>query len=170
MKTILTLSIICITIMSSFSDELPQDVNRIVNKRSKAIQMIDKVYVEELQKLKLSYMRKGDLKTSNVIEAMINDIDTLADSSDGDDIASQYLGVWIFRVGSWQSQRIIRPDGSVFRANKPTEPAKWITDRKNLIIIYPDGAKETFGLPKNGVMISNSRKDKKQTTATKVDK
>ena len=51
--------------------ELPDDVQRLIDKRGEAIAQIDLKFVKELEKLKTKYTKAGDLDSANAIVALI---------------------------------------------------------------------------------------------------
>ena len=51
--------------------ELPDDVQRLIDKRGEAIAQIDVKFVNELEKLKTKYTKAGDLDSANAIVALI---------------------------------------------------------------------------------------------------
>ena len=55
----------------SSGEELPSDVQRLFGKRNEAIAKIDRTFVNELEKLKVKYTKKGDLDSANAIVTLI---------------------------------------------------------------------------------------------------
>jgi hypothetical protein len=51
--------------------ELPDDVQRLIDKRGEAIAQIDLKFVNEMEKLKTKYTKAGDLDSANAIVALI---------------------------------------------------------------------------------------------------
>lgn len=51
--------------------DVPMAVETVIEGRNQAIKKIDKVYVQELEKLKLGYTKKGDLKNANLVDELI---------------------------------------------------------------------------------------------------
>lgn len=51
--------------------ELPDDLQRLIEKRGEAIAQIDLKFVKELEKLKTKYTKAGDLDSANAIVALI---------------------------------------------------------------------------------------------------
>lgn len=70
MKTFISLFIFLIGF--AHADELPSDVKNLLEKRNTAVSAIDKRLVEELEKLKVNYTRRGDLDAANSIVELIN--------------------------------------------------------------------------------------------------
>jgi hypothetical protein len=56
---------------ASFGSDLPQQVQRLVDKRQEAISRIDKVFVDELEKIMTSYTKAGDLENANMVAELI---------------------------------------------------------------------------------------------------
>jgi flagellar motor switch protein FliG len=52
-------STLCPTLRAE--DALPADIQRVVEQRASAIAKIDKIYLQELEKLKVNYTKQGNL-------------------------------------------------------------------------------------------------------------
>jgi hypothetical protein len=61
-------------IVSKNEDALPPDVHRVVDQRAAANDKIDKIYLQELEKLKINYTKNGDLSTANKIVSLKSEI------------------------------------------------------------------------------------------------
>lgn len=61
--------LLLITLVSA--SELPDDVQRLIDKRSEAVAQINLKFVRELEKLKIKYTKAGDLDSANAIVALI---------------------------------------------------------------------------------------------------
>tara|TARA_R110002096_G_scaffold217936_1_gene406038 strand:+ start:52 stop:558 length:507 start_codon:yes stop_codon:yes gene_type:complete len=57
------------------AEEIPSDVVSLTGKRDAAVEKIDAKYKSELEKLKLAYMKKGDLDSANTIEKIVKDVE-----------------------------------------------------------------------------------------------
>lgn len=68
---ILLVSIAILPIAKGVESELPSEVAQLLKKRNEAVASIDTKLDKHLEKLKLEYMKKGDLKTANAIQALI---------------------------------------------------------------------------------------------------
>ena len=84
--------VICFSFLlvaSTPGSELPTDVQNLISKREKAIAEIDRIYVRELEELKVKYTKAGDLDSANAIvslieKALVNEVSPLE-------------GEWIYR-------------------------------------------------------------------------
>ncbi|YCM42816.1 hypothetical protein V2O64_16025 [Verrucomicrobiaceae bacterium 227] len=52
-------------------EELPRDLQELISRRSEAVARIDRIFVGELEKLKINYTKKGDLDSANTIVTLI---------------------------------------------------------------------------------------------------
>ncbi|MEP2777164.1 MAG: hypothetical protein ABJQ29_15095 [Luteolibacter sp.] len=68
---IFILFFIYMTVGLGSGEELPGDVQRLFDKRNEAVTKIDRIFVNELEKLKLKYTRNGDLDSAISIVALI---------------------------------------------------------------------------------------------------
>jgi hypothetical protein len=84
--------------------ELPNDAIELVKKRDKAVKAIDERLVDELDKLKLNYTRKGDLDSANAIVALIEQYSSM------DDVAKTEAAQIARLVGTWKRDY----DGGLF--------------------------------------------------------
>jgi hypothetical protein len=57
------------TIVSA--DQLPEDLQRLIDRRADGVAKIDTVFVGELEKLKIKYTKAGDLDAANAVVALI---------------------------------------------------------------------------------------------------
>lgn len=53
------------------ADELPEDLQHLMEKRTEAVAKIDAAFISKLEKLKIKYTKVGDLDTANAIVALI---------------------------------------------------------------------------------------------------
>ena len=60
-----------LTVMLSASDKLPYEAANLVAKRERAIEKIDEKFVTELEKLKKTFTKRGDLESANAIVFLI---------------------------------------------------------------------------------------------------
>ena len=66
----------------SCASEIPNDVQNLLNKRHKAVESIDSKLIKELEKLKVAYTKRGDLKSANTIVGLIEEYNTAQKLSD----------------------------------------------------------------------------------------
>jgi hypothetical protein len=71
---LLILAAVSIFPLAQAEESMPPDVQRVVDQRAAAVAKIDKIYLQELEKLKLNYTKKGDLETANKIVALTKQV------------------------------------------------------------------------------------------------
>lgn len=73
MKTATIILSVTLSLMTfTLADKpLPSDVHKLVEQRKSAIAKIEQTFLQELEKLKLDYTKKGDLETANRIASLI---------------------------------------------------------------------------------------------------
>jgi hypothetical protein len=73
MKAILTIPLLVAAASSLLAESLPQEALTLLKKRQDAISRIDETLVAELEKVKLSAMKRGDLDAANAVVALIKE-------------------------------------------------------------------------------------------------
>ena len=127
-------------------EELPRDVRDLLSKRNKAVAKIDRIFIGELEKLKVNYMKKGDLDSANSVATLIEKhrIDGVQEVEAADPL-SEVLG----KTYSWTAdgkddghRLIILKDGEgTMRGLKIT----WEKVGERAIrIAFPDGEKASI--------------------------
>jgi hypothetical protein len=72
MKTTLsTVILILLSAVFSMGEELPIDIQSLLNKRNQAVAKIDQTLVQELEKLKVKYTKAGELDSANATVVLI---------------------------------------------------------------------------------------------------
>ena len=90
------LLVIASLIRVAWSEEvLPADVRRVIEQRDAAIAKIDKIYLQELEKVKLRYTKEGKLDVALNIDRMIKNLQPSVESTD-----SFLEGDWVLHVPS----------------------------------------------------------------------
>jgi hypothetical protein len=116
------------------ADQIPSDVKNLLDKRDGAVRVLDKRLVEELEKLKINYTKKGDLDAANAIVELIGKYDTDgADENVDEDIKVTLIGTtWV-----WYNQETItftQNDKALYNSNSKKLFTWEITDQKERII------------------------------------
>ena len=70
--------------------ELPLEAKKLADQRSEAIQKIDAKYVQELEKIKVAYTKRGDLDSANAVAELIEKVNFRQQAS----IENVIDGVW----------------------------------------------------------------------------
>lgn len=75
MKRIIHLIITSLVVENASADQpMPPDVQRIIEQRASASSKIDRIYVQELEKLKSSYTKQGNLEVALKIDHLLDDV------------------------------------------------------------------------------------------------
>lgn len=72
---------------------MPQGIQTLIDKRKEAVRKIDKVFVEELEKIKTAYVKAGDLEKANLAAELIKNT-----SVTGTDEVFSLDGEWRYRI------------------------------------------------------------------------
>lgn len=70
--TLSSIILIFVTVAFSVGEELPSDIQSLLNKRDQAVAKIDQTLVQELEKLKIKYTKAGELDAANATVALID--------------------------------------------------------------------------------------------------
>jgi hypothetical protein len=65
------LSTLVLALPISFGAEMPQGIQTLIDKRQDAIGKIDKMFIQELEKVKIAYVKAGDLEKANLAAELI---------------------------------------------------------------------------------------------------
>lgn len=110
-KRVILIIVIFTQTYSASSGELPQQIQKLDEKRQKAISKINEVFVNELDKIKMNYTKAGDLENANLVADLIKQ--TMTDDSENgisrggeSDLGSLKDKV----VGKWMVYDTKRPD------------------------------------------------------------
>ncbi|MGJ8644177.1 MAG: hypothetical protein ACSHX9_12280 [Luteolibacter sp.] len=102
-KLILILSALSISTQLSFSEEIPYEIKILQNQRDTAISKIDQVYVRNLEKLKVKYMKLEKLDAANMAQRLIeqNSKVPVIEESLLEEPMELIIGVWKGPSGSY---------------------------------------------------------------------
>ena len=78
---------------NSFGAEMPHGIQTLIDKRKEAIRKIDKVFIEELEKVKTAYVKAGDLEKANLAAELIKSTSVI-----GTDEVFSLDGEWRYRI------------------------------------------------------------------------
>jgi len=135
----------------SLGAELPEEAQRLIEIRKKAIEKIDEKFVDELEKIKTTYTKMGDLESANAILDLIENV-ALPMKTD-----VQFVGKWLFISGKWKGTRELRENGVCYSEGKRI--GKWNMADQHLIINFDGGEATTFTLPiRDGTLSGRSSK------------
>jgi hypothetical protein len=116
------------------ADQIPSDVQNLLDKRNSAVRVLDKRLVEELEKLKINYTRKGDLDAANAIVELIGKYNTDGvDENVDKDMKATLIGtkwVWFGR----ETITFAHNDKALYNSNSQKLFLWEITDHKERII------------------------------------
>jgi hypothetical protein len=101
---LLILAALSIVTFVQAEEVLPPDVQRVVDQRAAAVAKIDKIYLQELEKLKVTYTKQGNLEVANTVMKLIEAVEMPT-------VAKEPLvGRWsrVGKPGRW----VFRPDGT----------------------------------------------------------
>jgi hypothetical protein len=125
-------------------NELPPDVQRLVSQRDAAVSKIDRVFVDQLDKLKVQYTKEGNLEAANATVTLIKKFRIVEDKEDNQ---SESLSDIFGKTFSWSADgkdagnRLILLEGG-----KGTFAGKAITwehiEKRNIRITQSDGVIE----------------------------
>jgi hypothetical protein len=73
-------------------EALPPDVQRVIDQRAAAVAKIDKVYLQELDKLKTKYTKQGNLDVANKLMELIRNQGGVLTNS-----LKPFVGKWIYQ-------------------------------------------------------------------------
>jgi hypothetical protein len=135
----------------SHADEIPSDVKNLLEKRDNAVSAIDKRLVEELEKLKVNYTKRGDLESANAVVELISKYKpTEGDENANKDMKNALIGtMWV-----WFNQETITFEDSnkaLYNSNQKKLFTWEITDEKERIIsgMTPGGRAYKMQFSKN---------------------
>jgi hypothetical protein len=117
--------------------ELPDDVQRLIDKRGEAIAQIDLKFVKELEKLKTKYTKVGDLDSANAIVALIEKtpvkvVDALPD-------VREFEGTsWAFHNKAGQLGELELLAGGKIKSQKYPSSSWKLIDKNTLRFQYGD--------------------------------
>ena len=66
--------LIAVIIAPSLRAELPEEAQRLIDMRKDAIEKIDRKFIDELEKIKTTYTKRGDLPSANAVQAQIDNL------------------------------------------------------------------------------------------------
>jgi len=118
----------------SHADEIPSNAKSLLEKRDNAVRVIDRRLVEELEKLKVIYTKRGDLNAANAIVELIGKYKTdEGDENVDKDMKTTLIGTkWV-----WFRHETITfadNDKAFFNSNDQQLFTWKITDEKERII------------------------------------
>ena len=102
------------------SNILPSDVQWLVSKRSKAVDKIDRTFIEELDKLKIKYMNSGELDHANAIEELIEEVESKIQDR-----------AWIYRLVEVKPTKYSVGHGELLINTIPQKNCRVLLDGKN---------------------------------------
>lgn len=85
------------------AQNLPSDVSRVVDQRDAEIKKITQRCVAELEKLKVSYTKRGDLENALLVDKLIKEMK----------LPSPMVGNWVFYYKGKSLRYTFREDGSM---------------------------------------------------------
>ena len=135
-RPFLLIVLICIP---SLRAELPEEAQRLIDMRKEAIEKIDKKFTDELEKIKITYTKRGDLDSANAILDLIRTV-PLPIQFD-----TQFDGKWQFTAAKWSGIKELRDNGVCYLEGKAQ--GKWNQTDQHLIIQFDGGEIYTFALP-----------------------
>lgn len=130
----LLLAVLLVLPFARAEDDLPGDVRRVTEQRDAAIEKINKTYVQELEKLKLSYTKQGNLDVANKIVKMIEN--TQADDP------NSLVGKW--RAGR-RAEIDIKSGGEATYNGKIR--GKWTIKISTFVVEWDNGFTDSYELP-----------------------
>lgn len=115
----------------AFADDLPYDVSQVVAERERQMAKIDEQYTAALERLKVSYTKKGDLETALKIDTLINA------TASGD-----LVGEWSFAPPAGPRKYVFFADGTMTGhwsgPHGATFNGKW-TKKLSIVSLVVDG-------------------------------
>ena len=128
----------------SSGNELPPDVQRLLSQRDAAVTKIDRVFVDQLEKLKVQYTKEANLEAAN---ATVTLIEKFRIDEDKRDDQSEALSSIFGKTFSWSADG--RDAGNrliLLKGGKGTFAGVAITweniGKRNIRITQSDGVKE----------------------------
>lgn len=85
------------------AQNLPSDVSRVIAQRDAEIKKINQRCVIELERLKVSYTKRGDLKNAVLVDNMIKEMK----------VSHPIVGSWIFESNGKSFRYTFREDGTM---------------------------------------------------------
>jgi len=148
---LLIVTILSQTYSTLLAADQPQMLQTLVEKHNEAIRKVDKVFIEELQKLKTSYTKAGDLDSANAVVAVIEGIPVATQPNKG----SKKLYDKIINT-TWNyhhKSAIVNfefKEANLLRGRTVWGDAKWrVISDSEIIIEHPNGAKMVMTFDKS---------------------
>ena len=117
--------------------ELPDDVQRLIDSRARAVLRIDLKFVSELEKLKTKYTKAGNLDSANAIAALIKE--TPLPDLDAKSPDSEFVGTsWAFHNKAGQLGELEFLTGGKIKSVKYPSSSWKLTDKDTLRFQYGD--------------------------------
>ena len=142
-KVMLTAGIFIQSISFSFGIEFPQGVQTLIKKREEAVMKIDKIFIQELEKMKTNYTKDGDLENANLVAGLIKKTKE-HDSKDTFDID----GEWRYRMGTAAVSVVRKFKGNKMIDEKGSE-WDWKLDDSGITIDFKNNTFERLNLDPN---------------------
>ena len=123
-------------------EQNPSELRRIIEKRDRAVNRIDAVFLTELEKLKSVYMKRSDLDSANKVESLIKATRSKLEKRDVD--RKEFLSNVLSVKWEWQHKSdktswfILNPNGTVELNWTDKTPINWKTvGSRKIRITFP---------------------------------
>jgi hypothetical protein len=157
MKHAIRVLVTILAICPAFGSEIPPELERLNEQRASKIAEIDKVYMSQLESLKIKFTKAGNLDAANQVVALINATAAAgnATTTTGGDNQKKSppanslevllkSKIWTYKSGDSACHWTFL-DGQRITSDGWSKPSKWETkNNSQLIIHYGDGNTCTF--------------------------
>lgn len=174
-KPLAILALYCVTGLSLFG-KVPDSVTQLGEQRNAAIQTIDEKYVKELEKIKISVTKTGDLESALAVDSLIKNVQNqtighknirpLADANS----EATVLGEWLYTYLSngYHETWTFRGDGKLefSPADKSgSKSGNWSVKGDNLVV---EKSGHIFRFPMDTLVSPKIETDKGVATIKKI--
>ena len=158
--------IVALSIPMSLGEKMPHGIQTLIDKRKGAIERIDKVFVQELEKAKTAYLKAGDLEKANLAAELIKNT-----SGSGNGEVFSLDGEWRYRIDG-------KVDGKIFnvvrrfKGNNMIDEGgierRWISENDGMRIDYGSRFEKLVLDPENPDVINGANNLGMSFTYTRI--
>lgn len=134
MKHITNIIIAAFTMLSPVgaAEKHPPDVSRVIAMRDAEINRINRIYVAELERLKVSYTKRGDLNNAVLVDKLVKEMKA----------GQEIVGSWLFDFRGKPRAYTFRENGSMtgaYASSGSVFNGTWTADGGSVAIISDRG-------------------------------
>ena len=133
LQIILTLVAALLSLVLAKAEGLPSELASLQEKRERKIAEIDRIYLQELEKLKITYTKRGDLESANLVVSIIA---ALTKGTDGENWMEKDTR-WLWGSGG---ELVLRKNGTASHTGW-NRPGSWRKkDDHTILLDGPHGS------------------------------